>query len=599
MAARTSDEPMLLRWTKQVPVTDLRDPLGLTLRVSGRLSGQLLHGITSLTKRARYYSFLPWCVADYRAHEMAHQHEHGRLEYALRIRETALTMGCLLHHGGKECAGKGLIGSDRAKHWYQSRGPGPADLTERFIGRNSRTIGFVKIPSWYIYGASLMGFGLFKEELPDTDESEEPTNTRARDDLELSPLGEEVARRYGMMVDTLPAVADAAASGRRCSHEYLREWGRHGGLCELSEPGAADRDLLRDLFFDRCGSPGRTHAFRRQSLLLILELARQLEAADVTLNVAAFTDAVYCDRIVFDNRDVTIRWPSPLENIARRWRMFYFHYYLSVALESLFVWVIGTAREADGMGVQMNDLVRRLEAPRVRSELEECLEVGLPGSFLAITPRETMAAFGIDVAAVSHQESQTFDQLADPSTKLAEWVLEEKVRDSAVLAGPAGPAVALVMLAVNLMRFAHWQNTNYGNWLSQEVRDPYADVAPPVVLGSLNRHFREWWNEPWRELAPFLIRRYVVQLHETVALEKRWDGSRAAFHSDRGRLFWRGLSYDKIKVGNPRFGNAVRILQDLTLLTASDDDAEAGKLTVDGRAWLERELATEYAHGTH
>ncbi len=50
MAARPSDDPVLLRWTKQVPVTDLRDPLGLTLRVAGRLSGQLLHGITSLTR---------------------------------------------------------------------------------------------------------------------------------------------------------------------------------------------------------------------------------------------------------------------------------------------------------------------------------------------------------------------------------------------------------------------------------------------------------------------------------------------------------------------------------------------------------------------
>jgi hypothetical protein len=592
MAARASDDPVLLRWTKQVLVTDLRDPLGLTLRVAGRLSGQLLHGITSLTKRARYYSFLPWCVADYRSRERGHQHDRG-LEYALRARETALAMGCLLHHGGKECTDGGLIGSDRAKRWYATRGQGPADLTQRFVGR---TIGFVKTPSWYVYSASLMGLGLLKGEAPNTDESDETVNTRAPNDLELSPLGEEVARLYGAMVDALPAVADGAAA-RHCTHEHLSEWGRHGGLCEVREPGAADRDLLRDLFFDRCGSPGRSHALRRLSLLLILHLTHQLGEADVALNEATFADAVYAKRIVFDDRDVPIRWLPPLEDIACRWRMFYFHYYLSVALESLFVWVVGVACAADHAGVRFDDLLRRLDGQAVQAELEECLGVGLARPFLALTPRETMAAFGIDVAAANPQESQSFDQQAHASTKLAESVLEEKLREPAVLAGPAGPALALVLLAVNLLRYARWQDTSYGNWLSQAVSDPYADAAPPTVLGGLTRTFPDWWNEPWRELAPFIVRRYVVQLHETVALEKRWDGSRAVFHFDRGRLFWRGLSYDVIKVGNPRFGNAVRILKDLTLLTAPSDDAESGQLTADGRVWLERELAPEYAHG--
>jgi hypothetical protein len=180
---------------------------------------------------------------------------------------------------------------------------------------------------------------------------------------------------------------------------------------------------------------------------------------------------------------------------------------------------------------------------------------------------------------------------------VAEWVLERTVRDPGVLAGPAGPAVALLLLAVNLMRYAHWQDTIWGNWLDNEVSDPYADAAPPVVLGGLKRSFVDWWNAPWRQLAPFIIRRYVGQLHETVALEKRWDGSRAVFHTDRGRLYWRGLNYDAIKVGNPRFRNAVRILQDLTLLTDETAETDSGVLTPEGRVRLEREPAPEYAHG--
>src|SRR5262245_34740213 len=305
MSTRTPDNSATLCWTKEVQLTDLRDPLGLTLRVAGRLSGQLLHGVTSLTKRARYYSFLPWCVADYRAREQGQKHDRG-LEYALRIRETALAMGCFLHHHGQECAGLGLNGTKRAKRWYEQRGPGPSDLTESFVGRSA---GFVKVPAWYIYSASLWSLGLFKGESPEPDESDETKNTRARDDLELSPLGEEVARRYGAMVDPLRGVVDAAGSTRRSSHESLAEWGRNGGLCELRDRDAADRDLLRDLFFHRCASPGLSHPLRRQSLLLIMELARRLEAEGVPLTKSTFAGAVYSNRIVFGKRDVSIRWP--------------------------------------------------------------------------------------------------------------------------------------------------------------------------------------------------------------------------------------------------------------------------------------------------
>ncbi|MFO0844682.1 MAG: hypothetical protein U0797_20180 [Gemmataceae bacterium] len=592
MAARVSDDPVLLRWTKQVPVAKLRDPLGVTLRVAGRLAGQLLFGITSLTKRARYYSFLPWCVRDYQAREKGHPHACN-LEYALRAREMALTMGCLLHHAGEECVGGGLNGSLRGKRWYEHRGPGPADLTNRVI---DRAIGFVKVPAWHIYSASLMGLGLFNMEASDTDER---VTTRAPDDLELSPLGEQLAQCYGSMVDTLPGVVAASGQARRCTHDDLCEWGRNGGICELRDPGAADRDLLRDLFFDRCNSPGKSHLFRRQTLLLILELARQLEQAGLPLNKETFADAVYCDRIVYGDQDVPIRWPSSLEEIARRWRMFYFHYYLSVALESLFVWAVRGVREADRAGVQVDDLVRQLDSLEVRTQLEEFLHVGLPRSFLEFSPRETMAACFIDVAAVTPEVSQEFDQLANPSTKLAERALEAAVRDPALRDGPAGPAVALVLLAVSLMRYARWEGSAYGNWLSRAVNDQYADAAPPVLLGTLHRTFGDWWNRSWGELARFIVRRFVVQLHETVALKKRWDGSRAVFHSDHGRLFWRGLGYDEIKVGNPRFGNALRILQDLTLLTTPTDNTEVVTLTADGRAWLELELAQESAHGTH
>src|SRR5262249_4918559 len=43
----------------------VQDPLGLNFRGLAQLSGKLLHCITSITPRARFFSFNPWCVLNY------------------------------------------------------------------------------------------------------------------------------------------------------------------------------------------------------------------------------------------------------------------------------------------------------------------------------------------------------------------------------------------------------------------------------------------------------------------------------------------------------------------------------------------------------
>jgi hypothetical protein len=59
MPAQNNQTTVLLAWSKLVLVSEGQDPPGLNLRVSARLSGQLLHCITSITLRAQYFSFFP------------------------------------------------------------------------------------------------------------------------------------------------------------------------------------------------------------------------------------------------------------------------------------------------------------------------------------------------------------------------------------------------------------------------------------------------------------------------------------------------------------------------------------------------------------
>ena len=64
----------LLHWTKELPKASENDPLGLELRVSARLSNELLYCITSITPRARYYAFFPWAMQDYNERERLRLH---------------------------------------------------------------------------------------------------------------------------------------------------------------------------------------------------------------------------------------------------------------------------------------------------------------------------------------------------------------------------------------------------------------------------------------------------------------------------------------------------------------------------------------------
>ena len=95
---KPSDAVQLVRWNKELPSASAADPLGLNLRVSARLANELLHCITSVTPRARYYSFFPWAFEDYRESEQGTSRDRGRIPGVL-ARERAMVLGAVLHPG--------------------------------------------------------------------------------------------------------------------------------------------------------------------------------------------------------------------------------------------------------------------------------------------------------------------------------------------------------------------------------------------------------------------------------------------------------------------------------------------------------------------
>jgi len=572
----------LLRWSDYVPASDVTDPLGLGLRGSTRLASLLLYCITSITPRARYFSFLPWCIQNYQQHERDTKYALG-LNEAIKLREKALTYGCVAHHDGQPCVGGALVGSTAAQKWLV-RNNGEAQL---------KRVPFAKIPALNAYLNSLMNLGFFVEqESRDESEEEVAESELAFENIELSDLGAAIAGSYDSVVRKLGAVGRITEPERTCSVKSLAEFGKRGGLCELAEPSAPDRSLLRDVFFARKGITDKSHFRRNRSLLLILELCRQLSAEGWNTNDFTFGSAVYYGQLYEEGESLQVSIPAPLLDVATRWRMFYFHHYLGVALEGMFSWLVTQLSDRGVTGASLTELSHELHSPLVSKEIGELIHGHVPKNFGGTTPAAFFLALGIPESDLTVEASLKIDEKITAEIAGAEVWLEGIIREGTYRQSPAGLGNACVLFALTLARYRRWKDTEYGNWLASDavVKDPYLDLLPSTVSLALSRTRKDWWRRPWTELAQYVLSRFVVQQHQSMAFEKTAAGDRCLLERD-GERITSDSTFDKIGLGNPRLGSAIQILTDLALLAENDDGIK--HVTNDGLDVLKVELKRE------
>jgi hypothetical protein len=585
MAKKPQTSPILLRWSDHVPASDVQDPLGLGLRGSTRLASRLLYCITSITPRARYFSFIPWCIYDHRERENGKSHALG-LRDGIIIREQALTLACIAHHDGEACSGGGLVGSRDAKKWF-AHGNKEADF-KRIMKKK-----FSKNPALGAYLNSVVNLGLFVTDAERPDSDEEADTDFTFDDIELSALGLDLAGRFDRKAGGLATTKKIASKDRCCSVDDLAEFGKYVGLCELSQKASADRELLRDIFFALVDTKGDSHRVRRQSLLLTLDLCRQFSADDWQLTEDEFAGAVYYGQVANDESRLAVAIPPQLRDIATRWRMFYFHHFMSVALEGLFSWLVSHVATRGLAGKTVEAMVAQLKEPSLRKNLSEIFGMELPLVFADLTPSRLFSQAGVPEGPLDEVVSRSLDAAVPSLSSLAEDTLEDLIRSNDHLYSSTGLALPMILLSVTLARYYRWEATNHGKWLASAANDPYLDLVPPLVTTGLARRFGSWWTSTFSDLTAFVLSRYVVQQHQSMSYEKTWTGERCLLQVDGQKVVSTG-DFDKIGMGNPRLRSAIQILTDLGLIEVDEEDVS--RLTAEGDSFLHQELAKEVTH---
>ena len=285
---------------------------------------------------------------------------------------------------------------------------------------------------------------------------------------------------------------------------------------------------------------------------------------------------------VDDECALNVDVPKQLVDIATRWRMFYFHHYMAVALEGLFAWLVSQLGDRGLAGATIDSLADQLSESSLRRSLSEILEADLKDPFGNLSPAKLFASTGVPEGILDEGLSKTLDAAIRSFTPFAENALEKIIRSNKYLCSSAGLALPLILLATTLARYTQWETTNYGKWLANTVKDPSLDLVPPLLTTGLSRRFGNWWNCSWKEMAGFVLSRYIVQQHQSMSYEKSVTGDRCLLQVDGQKVFSPG-GFEKIGIGNPRLGSAIQILKDLGLLAGDED--KVVYLTTEGGAF--------------
>ncbi|MEO1008523.1 MAG: hypothetical protein AAFX79_08145 [Planctomycetota bacterium] len=421
-------------------------------------------------------------------------------------------------------------------------------MDESFDLRRYRRSGSL---AWNQYFNSLVNLGCFEEMEPTEDDENgegESTSQTSPDEIRLTPLGKQLADAYGAELGHPRVLTNLRTGASQVTLRGLEKIGSGGGVCEIMNKGPVDKGLLRHVFFDQVGSPGKSHALRRRSLLLIMDLIRQCAEVDVEFNSATFGDAVLYGATTVEDLVFEFSRDGVFRDVADLWRMFYLHNHLSVALEGAFLGLIRNVEQSERGNVRFESVLSSLDDSIVAETFGTGLGVDDLESFLDSTPAGILSLAGVDEANGRPAIGSGL-QLESP---LAEWNLAEILRQLqwASLPTPAGVAVSLTPLTTVLLGFDELREHEAALWCARNVRDPYLDLALPLLSNWLSQWDRVWWNRTWDDLAAVVLDRFVIRQHELLGYDKGSGSDSMILHSNDGVLTATG-EYGRVTIGNP------------------------------------------------
>jgi len=561
-------------WTEQIRSTGGRDPLGLT-HVSFRMADQLLYCITSITPRARYYSFLTWAVQ--KASECG---EALDFDKAVRLLEKAYVLGALLGHENTSCPDGALVGSGTLGNWLQK--PSAHESV------NLDALPFNKNLAFGQYVSSLVDLRLIQGvessrvsiDTEDAEEALEQSGAIQVSGLTVTDSGRLLAAHFAsnsVAEELAKAVFENPAS---VPLNLLKEWGKKACLCGL-RASVEECGLLTALFFNNPpilanAEEETSHPTRQASLRYILGRSDAFARAGATMNDRNFLHASVFEACAGPQGE-TVALPTPESQVDNhsRWRMAALQNNLTLGLETLFAGLLFAVERAGDQGVDLLDMMLDLDLPEVRDFWEKKAGVDLPVNLPDLSFAEFAAAFGLDLFGGLERAGLEWWEKVSLGHPLSESVLQEELDDKSMPGSPVAVSIGLVLVAGSILRYVRYHgDQSVGDWMASAVEEDAVDTCPVTILTRYKREARDVLLQPLGEWLYDLLSKDVLMPHRRVSLRKQgpfldWPEGK--------RVYGRGRHYERASVGSARLPSALQILKDIGALD------EQGLLTETGR----------------
>lgn len=504
-------------WTEYRKKNGL-DPLGMQ-NSSVTLYQTLIPGIGNVTLRMRYYGLYAWLSRVY----ATRIGDTNPQTWQRMIRRAEALYALIAQRRGDE---GGVTGSDWAQKTLDNLQGRTIDFGEAAKTRRETSDYYFAV-DWGAYGlayaSQLFQIGIFDPSrehsipIPSVDIGEKLARAFDKELGELSALFYENIRRGRVSLRDLDAFARLAPSGIR--------------------KGGTERKLYDDILFARIGPQDQASTSRRASLLLILNIAKQIQRAPTPDDVRW---------ILFAGKDQKGQPFTPAEQHLQaqteRWRIYHANDLCHVALECLLKYVLD-ALDDYPRGIAPSSLIAR------------CAEEITSTS--AHSPPSSWDAFVGSLPAVANS--------ADPNVHGSEAALVNTIMAvrRAIHRCPADVARnALTLLA--LLHRAFRANTQA---IAGELKS--LDVTAFRSLLTEGRYLEQLGDAPFRDAVAQIIEERVMRRHLWVALRKfqRQGDYTFLVETDDGLIRLR--EKDGPVFTNPRLGPAIRFLHDIHLLDES------------------------------
>lgn len=472
-------------WTEPLELSQrMMDPLGMS-RVSEWIVDELLPGITTLTTRARNYSFYCWVIKD--IIEKNKGKKSINLSREITKRETAYVFGSILHDCKRDVDPIGVIKARR----ILSNTEGDDVNTEFSVLEHSYG-GFGQY-----YQSAMERLGLVLR----TPHMSVPT-----------PKGEKLGESYKHWIKSTAYYNDYIEK-QEIPKKILTDYGNKSCVCLLRE-NTIERDLLTDVFLEKNNPREDLESSRRDTLHLVLKSIDICSQNNIKFNDEGFRNIVFFQQIKTNSKVINF-YPDILKDVIDRWRFFEFQEYLTFSLETLLSCFLNELKTKD-TGLTFEEFYEIISD--YTTIVEHTLNVDV-SEVPVIKILEEMLAIS-DFDSLSTQNSKKYDESIRLEQAINEYSLYTAANDSLDKKNTKqtiGQVVSLLLM--NFLRFYQYKNN------IDEIYLWYHSRALQELSHTYLMDERKILDE--KTLDDFVKKLYkiILDTHDVIADEKMMSGN--------------------------------------------------------------------------